>query len=246
MATKSSSLILARVFTEIRFSPSLLFSDLALLTKYMNLLRNKFETVNYDEKTKQISCSSMGEKRLQADISNNRFVFEFNPEEEAESYKMFQDTVDFMLKEYLKMFEISRLDRAGIRFAWIAEYEIGAAKTLFNDCFLPVLFSAKPPSNVLTGFNSGRVELYFSLPEDVRLNVAIMPAKIQNVTMKIDSTGQHHTQKTLEGIMFDADLFLEGRITVDRYLKQLDEAEKITKARANNILSVMMDPSHGS
>ncbi len=246
MVTKSTLLILSSVFTEIKFSPSLLFSDLTLLTGYMNFLRKEFDSVNYDENTKRILCNSMEGKRQQADIANNRFVFDFSPGEDINSYKEFQGTVDLLLKEYLNKFDVNQFNRAGIRSTWIAEHELEVSKQLFNKCFLPVLLDAKHPLNVLTGLNSGKVELYFSLQEDARLNVAILPARIQNLIMKIDLTGQHYMQKTMEGIMFDIDFFIEGKVTVDRYLKHLDEAEKTTKVRANNILSVMMGVSHGS
>ncbi len=220
-------LILTKVFTELRFTASLLYSDLKLLNIFINYLKETFDDVQYNSNASQISCVSEN-NNIQGYFWNNRIVVDMiNP-----NYNDFKNTTEGLLLKYCETFDINRFDRAGIRFHWVDPFEnIEAAKELFYEKLLPFLKNTKAPVDIGT-VNSAKCELNLSIGGNKRLNLAIQPTKVQTVDVTIGPSGAQHIVVNTEGIMLDSDLYEEGKLNTDDYLSLLKIADNETRKKA--------------
>ena len=236
METITDKLVLTNVFTEIRFSPSPLFSDLKLLTGYMNSLRSSFDSVRYEEQAKQIICNTVDGKK-NVNVSSTRFVVEFS---DPSNYDEFISVSESIITGYTSIFEVNQFERAGIRYSMPAKFDtFEEAKKLFFDKFLHALRSVQIPEDLFSGLNSGKVELYYTV-RDRKLNISILPIKMQFVEIKIGPIGQETSvQKTIDGLMFDMDYFHEGRVTLPQFISQLKSGIGIVKAKATTLLKAL-------
>lgn len=236
METINERMTLNKVFTEIRFSPNPLFSDLKLLTSYMNFLKLVFDFVTYEEHSKQIICNSVDGKN-HATVSGTRLVVDFNI---PTKYDEFISTSDSIITEYTSKFEVPQFDRTGIRYNLPAKFNnLEEATKLLFDKFFHVLRETKTPEDLLAGCNSGKVDLYYAL-DDKKLNISILPARIQMLEMKIGSFGHENAvQTTIDGLLFDMDYYCEGKITLSQYKSQLSSGISIVRAKAINILKAL-------
>jgi len=232
----NEKMTLNKVFTEVRLSPTLLFSDLKLLTGYMNFLKRVFDFVTYEELSKQIICNTADGKN-HANISNTRLVVDFNV---PTRYDEFISTCDSIVTEYTSKFEVIQFDRAGIRYNIPVKFiNFEEASKLFFDKFFHVLRESKTSENLLTDCYSGKVDLYYAL-DDKKLNVSILPIKIQTLEMKIGTGWQQETiQDTIEGLLFDMDYYHEGRITPLQFKNQLTNGISVVEGKAINLLRAL-------
>jgi hypothetical protein len=128
MEKMTDKLSLTNVLTEIRFPPSPLFSELKLLSGYVNFLNSWFDSVRYEEQSKQIICAASEEKK-QASIFNNRIAIEFSA---PAGYDGFISFCESIIIEYTEKFEVNKFDRTGIRYNMLMKYNtIEEAKKLF-------------------------------------------------------------------------------------------------------------------
>lgn len=236
METITDKLVLTNVLTEIRFSPSPLFSDLKSLTGYVNFLNSRFDSARYEEQSKQIICIATEEKK-QASIFNNRIAIEFSVPTGHDGFISFCESI---IIEYTSRFEVNKFDRTGIRYNMLMRFStFEEAKKLFFDKFLRVLQEVQIPADLSSGLNSGKVELYYTM-EDKKLYISILPIKMQFLEIKLGSIVQEDaTQNTIDGLMFDMDYFHEGRVTLNQYIDQLKNGLIVVKAKANLLLKAL-------
>ena len=236
METITDKLVLTSVLTEIRFSPSPLFSDLKLLTGYINFLSSRFDSVRYEEQSKQIICNTADGKKL-VNVSSTRLVVEFG---DPSNYDEFISVSESIITKYTSLFEVNQFDRAGIRYHMPAKFNnFEEANKLFFDKFLHALRNVQIPEDLSNGLNSGKVELYYTV-QDRKLNISILPIKMQFLEIKIGPIGQEDTiQNTIEGLLFDMDYFHEGRVTLPQFIGQLKSGIGIVKAKATTLLKAL-------
>ena len=236
MESISERIVLTNILTEIRFSASPLFSDLKSLTSYINLLKQRFDSVTYEEQLKQIICQSTDGKK-QALIFSNRIVVEYR---DPTSYNNFVSINDAIVTDYAKTFEVNQFDRTGIRFHMPARFSnFEEAKNLFFDKFFNVLRKVQLPEDLHTGFDSGKVDLYYTLGDN-KLYISILPVRMQFMEVKFGRIGHEDTvQNTIEGLLFDMEYFHEGRVTLNQYIDQLKNGLTVVKAKANLLLKAL-------
>lgn len=236
MEKMNDKLSLINVLTEIRFPPSPLFSDLKLLSGYVNFLNLRFDSVRYEEQSKQIKCDA-SEERKQASIFNNRIAIEFSAPAGHDGFISFCESI---IIEYTEKFEVNKFDRTGIRYNMLMRYNtIEEAKKLFFDKFLYTLRNVQIPVDLSSGLNSGKVDLYYTI-EDKKLYISILPMKMQSLEIKVGPIGQEDAiQNTIDGIMFDMDYFQEGKVSLVQFKNQLKMGAGIVKTKATNLVKAL-------
>ncbi len=229
-----NKIILTKVFTELKFSATLLYSDLRLLNNFVNFLKGIYDNVTYDSNSTQITCLS-AEKKTQAFFWNNRVVIDMD----EPNYELFKSITNEVLFKYCKIFESEQFNRVGIRFQWIAPYtDIKEAREVFFDKFFTFIKEIKAPLNI-GSINSGKIELHLNSTNNRRLNIAIHPSQVHTLDVKLDPSGAQQKVEKIEGLMLDSDLFEEGKISKDDFLSLLEDADKETRAKVLTLLSTM-------
>lgn len=205
---------LEKVLIEVRYDRSFLFDEVATLNKIAKVLKPYFPIPDRDnDKTLVLKNQSKNYFSL---IQANRASVDFDLPKSLEDFKTVSSQ---SIEALINHLDVDGFKRVGIRFLFGKTFSsIEEAYSIIKNRFLST-------GNILDEIKSPNISFVLRR-DDSRVNVMIRTETVTNINISIGQNNEQ-TQERVNNdmIVFDIDVYKQGRVTIDQYNDFYNEAQ---------------------